>query len=164
AAHVQAVHVGQAEIEDDEIDVFTGAIERGRALRDSFHDVPLAVEGAQQRHRDAVVVLHDQDSSSHVVEAINVRLIRYIGPRHQNSLSSAPDSETGAVEHGAPERSVADPDGDQTMVPVAVTVRRVPLLVGAPTVTVTTVTAVPLTIAVVATIVTVAVDVLPDLM
>src|SRR5690606_13383296 len=112
----------------------------------------------------AIVVFHDQDSSSHVVEAINVLLIRYIGPCHQNSLSSAPDSETGAVEHEVPERSVADPDGDHTMVPVAITVRSVALLVRDPTVTVTTVTAAPLTVAVVATIVALAVVVLPGLM
>ena len=58
-ADVDAVDVGQPEVEDDEADALVGGGERRAPARDAAHRVALAVEHAREARGDRLVVLDD---------------------------------------------------------------------------------------------------------
>ncbi len=59
--HLQAVHAGQSEVQDDEVDAaLHSGVERGGAVLAHLHLVPLPAQGAGQRLRDGRVVLGEQ--------------------------------------------------------------------------------------------------------
>ena len=60
-ADVDSVHVGEAEVEDDELDVLPGRGLGGAAARETPDAVALAVQDADEPGRDRLVVLHEQD-------------------------------------------------------------------------------------------------------
>ena len=63
SAHGDAVHVGQAEIEDDKIDhrLSTGPLDSGESGCHPFGEVPVDLERTDEALRDAVIVFDDQD-------------------------------------------------------------------------------------------------------
>ena len=62
AAHLEAVEVGQRQVEQHEVDAAAGGFDRLVAEPTRLHLEPFALERAHQWLRDRRVVLHQQDS------------------------------------------------------------------------------------------------------